>query len=96
MVSINIKLVMSSPSSRSAEIEENMEMSMSVSVIFSRDDTFRSQRCDMVMNVLSIKSVRLGIGEEDISGMISESRALAFHVQNNVIAHGTWNMLTYI
>jgi len=49
------------------KIDENMEMSTSISVILSSNDTLRSKRRNMVENVPLRERTALRVGEEDIS-----------------------------
>jgi len=48
-------------------IDESVEMSTSISVIFSSDDTLEAKPCEMVDNSERIEVPALSIGEQGIS-----------------------------
>jgi len=69
MEACNIKDIGSSGSKLSGEIAESMEMSTSISVQLSSNDTLTTKERQMVINGPCIKVAALCVGKEDITSL---------------------------
>jgi hypothetical protein len=65
----NIKDIGSSGTKLAGEIAESMEMSTSISVMLSSNDTLTTKKCQVVINGPCIKIAALCVGKEDITSL---------------------------
>jgi len=91
VITENIEYISLSTSKLPSEIAEDVEMSSFISVFFSGDDTLASQVRNAVHNGETVEVSTLGVGEEDISGIDSESHVSVLEGpgQTNIIAQDT-------